>query len=155
MSLATISFFSQLLGAFISGAIGIFAGFGIFWFKRRQDGKDAFLLVTADQKAKLAVTNKGKLDEFYQLSIPIMSQAVYRALQFLNNNQRRALVAVWNEYQSQGKNLFGSREEFVNVAIESMVEGNLGTPWKRLEDFFEKFDECIQTRKPNPISNKN
>jgi hypothetical protein len=44
MSTAGIQFISSILGALISGGIGIW----MFWVKSCRDGKGAFLLVTAD-----------------------------------------------------------------------------------------------------------
>ena len=90
---------------------------------RRRDGKQAFLLVTADQKSKLSETKKTELDEFYQQSVPIMSQAVYRVLEFLKEEQKRALLKFWNEYRSEGKKLFGNQKEFRVAYGESFVEG--------------------------------
>jgi hypothetical protein len=138
------SFISPIAGGLVVGGIGIWMS-GV---NRRRDGKDAFLLVTADLKGKLAGTNKGRLDEFYQQSIPVVGPAVYRVLQFLNKDQQRALDAVWNEYRSQGEKLFGHGEEMLTAVVESMLEGSPQTPWKRLADFFDKFDNCVHSRKP-------
>lgn len=138
------SFIGPIAGGLVTGGIGI-------WMSernRRRDGKQAFLLVTADQKSKLSETKKTELDEFYQQSVPIMSQAVYRVLEFLKEEQKRALLKFWNEYRSEGKKLFGNQKEFRVAYGESFVEGDPLTHLKWLEDYFGKFDECIKIRQP-------
>jgi hypothetical protein len=144
MSTTAISFTGQVLGAFTSGIVGIC----LFWYKRRQDGRDAFLLITADLRGKLAGTPKTMLKDFYEQSIPVIGQAVYRVRQFLNNEQRNALNEIWHEYQAQDKNLFGCGEEMLAGYLETALAGNPQTPWKRFADFFDKFDNCIHSRKP-------
>ncbi len=139
---------TSFVGPIAGGIVSCGVGFLMFWRKRLRDGKDAFLLVTADQKSKLSETNKADLDQFYQQSVPIMSPAVYLALEFLNKEQKCALLKLWNEYRSEGKKLFGNHDEFLAAYGESLVEGNHLTHLKWLEDYFGKFVECIKTRKP-------
>jgi hypothetical protein len=138
------SFIGPIAGGLVVGGIGFFMS-GV---NRCRDGKQAFLLIAADQKSKLSETKKVELDQFYQQSVPIMSQAVYRVLEFLNEEQKRALLKFWNEYRSEGKKLFGNHDEFLAAHGEALLEGNPQTYLKWLEDYFGKFDECIKTRKP-------
>ncbi len=77
-----------------------------------------------------------------------MSQAVYRVLEFLKEEQKCALLKLGNEYRSEGEKLFGNQKEFLVAYTESLVEGNPLTYLKWLKDYFDKFDECIKNRKP-------
>jgi hypothetical protein len=138
------SFIGPIAGGLVVGGIGIWMS----EVNRHRDGKQAFLLVTSDQKSKRSETKKTELDEFYRQSVPIMSQAVYRVLVFLNKEQKYALLKFWDEYRSEGEKLFGNQKEFRDAYGESFVEGNPLTYLKWLEDHFEKFDECVKTRKP-------
>jgi hypothetical protein len=138
------SFIGPITGGLVSGGIGTW----VFWRKRLRDGKDAFLLITADQKSKLSETKKAGLDEFYRQSVSIMSQAVYRVLEFLKEEQKCALLKFWNEYRSEGEKLFGNHDKFLAAYGESLLEENHQAYLKWLEDYFEKFGACIKTRKP-------
>jgi hypothetical protein len=135
------SFIAPIAGGLVTGCIGI-------WMSKInhcRNGKTTFLLVAADQKSKLSETNKADLDVFYQQSIPIMNQAVYRMLEFLKEKQKRELLKVWNEYRSEGKQLFGNHDEFMANHAESLGKENPHLKW--LEDYFEKFDKCARPRK--------
>lgn len=77
-----------------------------------------------------------------------MSQAVYRVLEFLKEEQKCEILKFWNEYRSEGKQLFGNHKEFLDAYGESLIEGNSLKHLKWLEDHFEKFDKCVRTRKP-------
>jgi hypothetical protein len=144
------SFIGPIVGGLVVGGIGIWMS----RVNRHRDGKQAFLLVAADQKSKLSETKKKELDKFYQQSVPIMSQAVYRVLEFLKEEQKCALLKFWNAYRSEGEKQFGNQKEFLDAYTESMVGGNPLTYLKWLEDYFDKFDECIKDRKPKILPMK-
>src|SRR5690348_906367 len=114
------NFVGPVAGGLVSGGIG-------YWlsnFNHCRNGKSAFLLVTADQKSKFSEIEKMELDKFYGQSIPIMSQAVYRVLEFLNKRQKDALLKFWNEYRSEGEKLFGSQDKFLDTYLEEIFEGD-------------------------------
>lgn len=139
------SFIGPIAGGLVAGGIGIWMA----KINHCRNGKTAFLLVAADLKSKLSETKNAELDQFYRQSVPIMSQAVYRVLEFLNEEQKREMLKFWNEYRSEGKELFKNQDEFLATHLESIFEGDSQKCLKWLEGYFEKFDKCAKPRKFN------
>lgn len=82
-----------IIGAFIAGIVSFF----LAWLKRRRDGRDQFLAVTADMRSKLDSTEQ--LGNFIFESIPILRLAIYHVRPFISRKKWECLLAKWQDYQ--------------------------------------------------------
>jgi hypothetical protein len=141
----------QALQPYILLIVGGLVG---YWFGRRHEAvmrvrraKDEFLAVIAAQRAKLA-GSKDKEPEFFEQSLPVFREAVYRIQHFLSAEQWSRLHAILKEYQSHRRHGF----EPGQIALALIARGiarDLGTgsvratPDELLREYLERFAECV------------
>lgn len=109
---------------------------------RIRKGKDEFLIVLADQRAKFA-TMKLREAEFFEQSVPILVTAVYRVQHFITAEEWSRLHQVMREYQSHHKSEFEGGHARAAAATNAQL--GVGKTYEQtLREFLDRFEECVQ-----------
>ena len=103
--------------------------------------KDKFLAVVADQRAKFDVM-KLQESEFFEQSVPSLTQAVYGIQNFLPAAQWNDLHAILKDYRSHHKSEFGGGLKRTAAAFNAQL-GKGKTYSQTLLGFLDRFGECI------------
>lgn len=135
-------FIETLVGPIIGGIISAGVGYWMFCLERNRAAKDVFHDIVSGERAKLE-TMKLREAEFFEQSIPIMSQAVYRVQRFVTPQERTRLHQVLRDYQSHHKSEFeGGLTSMAASAAADLGTGK--THVQILEEFIDKLDECVR-----------
>jgi len=123
-----------IIGAFIAGIVSFF----LTWLKRRRDGRDQFLAVTADMRSKLDSTEQ--VEAFVFESIPILRLAIYRVRPFISLKKWECLLAKWQDYQGP-KHPNPDFQEFRNIVKEKAGKEPITT--KTVIEILDDFDRLV------------
>jgi hypothetical protein len=134
MSGVTLAIFTGLLGFWLGGLRER--------YNRTRRAKDEFLHVIASQRAKFDGMGFKEL-EFYDQSLPVIGEAVYKVKPYLKPSTRDALQAILVEYQSHhGKNTFSRTAVFDSFVSEEMF-GQGKNAIQLLKEYHDRFATCV------------
>jgi hypothetical protein len=107
---------------------------------RIRRAKEDFLAVVSSQQAKLE-NMRSKEAEFFEQSVPVVTQAAYEIRPFLTPDDWDRLSTILKDYQSGNKNAFAGTSSLASALRAD--EGTGKTTEQTFRDLLKEFCDCV------------
>lgn len=134
----------MILGAFISGVIGICVASCISWHKRRRDGRDKFLCVSSEVESRLDSCDEidSRTKQVHSESIAILRTAVFAVRPFIFKSSFDRLVDLFHKYEKEDTSVTTDCRR--RVRVQGIPHGPSPKYVKEtLQDYLKKFKDEV------------